>query len=95
MGRYNLTRAAATDFENIFEYGLDTFGLKQALAYQNGLKRRFEALADHPKHYPSVEHIRTGYRRGVYKTHSIYYRIQKDSVLIVRVLGQQNPDTAF
>ncbi len=55
MGRYNFTRMAASDFENILDYGIDTFGLEQALTYQNGLKQRFEALADHPERYPCVD----------------------------------------
>jgi len=95
MGRYNLSCAAAADFEAIFEYGIENFGLEQAITYQNGLTQRFEALADRPEQYPAVEHIRSGYRRSVFEAHSIYYRIQADGVLIVRILGQQSLDDAF
>jgi plasmid stabilization system protein ParE len=35
MGCYKLTRAADDDFENIFSYGIDQFGLNQAVLYQN------------------------------------------------------------
>jgi toxin ParE1/3/4 len=95
MGRYDLSGAAAADFEAIFEYGIENFGLEQAVTYQNGLTQRFEALAARPEQYPAVDHIRVGYRRSVYEAHSIYYRIQKDGVLIVRILGQQALDSAF
>ncbi len=95
MGRYELTKAAAEDFENMFEYGIDTFGLDQALKYHNGMKQRFDELAEQPKLYPAVDHIRTGYRRSVYGSHSIYYRIKPRRVLIVRILGRQDPDKAF
>ena len=43
MENYELSQAADEDFENIFEYGIDTFGLDQAFEYQNGMKQRFEA----------------------------------------------------
>ena len=39
MSGYALSRAADQDFENIFEFGIDTFGLDQALSYQDGLKQ--------------------------------------------------------
>ncbi|WP_339762528.1 type II toxin-antitoxin system RelE/ParE family toxin [uncultured Hoeflea sp.] len=95
MERYRLSKAADRDFERIFEFGIDQFGLVQALDYQNGMKRRFEQLATQPKLYQSVDHIRQGYRRSVYRAHSIYYRIDRDFVLIVRILGRENPDTSL
>ena len=54
------------------------------------MKKRFEELADHPELYAAVDHLRTGYRRSVYHSHSIYYRIEASGILIVRILGQQN-----
>lgn len=52
MSGYALSRAADQDFENIFEFGIDTFGLDQALSYQNGMKQRFDILAEQPQLYP-------------------------------------------
>ncbi|MCY0092692.1 type II toxin-antitoxin system RelE/ParE family toxin [Hoeflea ulvae] len=95
MTRYRLTKAADQDFERIFEFGIDRFGLAQALEYQNGMKQRFEQLAAQPTLYQSVDHIRQGYRRSVYQAHSIYYRIDRDFVLIVRILGRENPSTSL
>jgi toxin ParE1/3/4 len=95
MAPYKLTKAADEDYERIFEFGIDQFGLAQALDYQNGMKQRFEQLARRPNRYQAVDHIRQGYRRSVYHAHSIYYRIDQDLVLIVRVLGRENPDTSL
>ena len=52
MARYELSKAADLDFENIFEFGLDTFGLVQAMDYQRGMVKRFVELAEKPEHYP-------------------------------------------
>ncbi|MCW9034303.1 MAG: type II toxin-antitoxin system RelE/ParE family toxin [Rhodospirillales bacterium] len=95
MGKYKLTKAAALDFERIFEFGIDTFGIDQALKYQNELKQQFDILSDQPKLYPLVEHIHKSFRRSVCGSHSIYYRIEQKRVIIVRILGQQNPERAF
>lgn len=95
MARYELAHAADRDFEGIFDYGIDRFGLTQAQAYQAGLQQRFAELAADPKRYPAVDHIRTGYRRSVYRAHAIYYRIEPQRVLIVRILGQQDPQRAL
>ena len=75
MANYELTRVAGEDFENIFDYGIDTFGLDQAIKYLNGMKLRFDELAEQPELYPAVDHIRKGFRHSVYGSHSIYYRI--------------------
>ena len=42
-----------------------------------------------------MDHIRSGYRRSVYGVHSIYYRAEAAGILIVRVLGRQNPQTSL
>lgn len=95
MARYELSKAADQDFENIFEFGIDTFGLTQAMDYQQGMEKRFTELVEQPKHYTPVNHIRKGYHRSVYSAHSIYYKIETDRVFIVRILGQQDINKAF
>ena len=95
MARYELTEAADADFENIFNFGIDLFGLDQALEYQNGMKQRLGELAEQPKLFAAVDHIAKGYRRSVFKSHPIYYRIEPRRVLIVRILGQQDTEQAM
>lgn len=95
MGHYELSEAAALDFEDIFDFGIDTFGLAQALEYQQGMTKRFAELAEQPKLYPIVDDIRIGYRRSVYISHSIYYRTEPTRVFIVRILGQQDVKKAL
>ncbi len=95
MARYELANAADEDFENIFDFGIDTFGLVQAMDYQQGMTERFEELAEQPKLNQAVDHIRAGYHRSVYHSHSIYYKIEPTRVFIVRILGQQDPQKAL
>ena len=49
-----------------------------------------EKLAEQPGLYRTVDEIRTGYRRSVCGSDSIYYRVVGDTVEIMRILGQQD-----
>jgi toxin ParE1/3/4 len=90
MASYRLNREALEDLDRLYEHGVLTFGLRQADAYFDGIVNRFQKIADQPELYPAIDHIRQGYRRSVYKSHSIYYRIDPDEIVIVRILGQQD-----
>ncbi|MEQ8349473.1 MAG: type II toxin-antitoxin system RelE/ParE family toxin [Sneathiellaceae bacterium] len=92
MAEVRLSKAAAADLEEIALYGLRTFGQVQARRYQQGIVARIARIAETPLLYPSVEHIRPGYRRSVYESHVIYYRIDEARVLVVRILGRQDLD---
>ena len=59
------------------------------------MSQRLDELAEQPKLYSAVDPIRRGYRRCVFGSHSIYYRIEPMRVLIVRILGQQDPAMAL
>ena len=90
MASYRLNREALEDLDRLYEHGVLTFGLRQADAYFDGIVNRFQKIADQPELYPAIDHIRQGYRRSVYKSHSIFYRIDPDEIVIVRILGQQD-----
>jgi toxin ParE1/3/4 len=44
MEAYKLSEAAALDFENIFDFGIEPFGQSQALEYQHGMVKRLKSL---------------------------------------------------
>ena len=95
MAKYRLSEVAANDFEQLFEYGIDNFGLLKAKKYADELTEHFYDVAEHPLHYQAVDHIRESYRRSVYGKHSIYYIITDDGVDIMRILRAENLSTAF
>jgi toxin ParE1/3/4 len=94
-GRYHLTQAADADLERLYEWGIDRFGMNAADEYYDGLIARLGQIADTPQLWQEVDYIRAGYRRSVYVAHSIYYRVEDNGVLIVRVLGRENPQTSL
>lgn len=88
--RYRLSGEAVSDLERLHEYGLIHFGYQRASAYYAGFRPFFEALAENPFQAPRVDHVRKGYRRGVYNRHSVYFRVEDESIVIVRILGRQD-----
>lgn len=74
MAQYRLSHSADQDFFDIYIYGAQTFGVKQAEAYTAGMQVRFQEIADTPRLYQTVDSIRQGYRRSIYGVHAIYYR---------------------
>ena len=95
MASYNLkiTIKAQGDLESIYTNGYKTWGSSLADSYYDRLIQRFDELTQHPLLYQAVDHIRTGYRRSVCGVHSIYYRINGNTIEIMRVLGHQDPKT--
>lgn len=92
MARYSLSEAADNDLDRILDYGIDKYGLADALEHHKALKQRFASIAENPFQYQAVEHIRAGYRRCPYKSESIYYQVIEGQVVIQRILEYQSTE---
>ncbi len=90
MATFKLNEEAEDDLERLYEHGILSFGLAQADRYYDGLIEHFYKLAENPYLWQTVDSIRVGYRRSVYVSESIYYRIDGDNVEIMRILGSQD-----
>jgi toxin ParE1/3/4 len=83
---YSLSEAAAEDLREIAQYTVRAFGVRQAKAYGDGLRGCFTAMVENPFIGRSYDRIRPGLRCFDHKSHAIYYILQDNGVLIVRVL---------
>lgn len=88
--RYRLTNDAKMDLARIYWRGVGEFGEAQADRYYANLMRKLDDIAESPYHYQSVDHIKQGYRRGVFGQESIYFRVGDDCVEIMRLLQYQD-----
>lgn len=86
---------AADDIIRIHQYGTLIFGPLQADKYFNTLFEYFELIAKNPYSFESVDHIKEGYRRCVCGSDSIFYRINKDSIEIMAIVGKQDLTKIF
>jgi len=90
MAKYKLSNTAKQDLIRIHHFGVEKFGIRQADKYFNTFFEYFDIIAQQPFSFESVEFIRSGYRRCVCGSNSIYYRIKDDVVEIMTIIGRQD-----
>lgn len=88
--KYVFSKQAIGDLEQIKYWGFEEFGEGLTIKYLTELRLKIVIIAKNPMLYQSVEYIRKNYRRAPYKAHSIYYTIEKDFIIIKRIIGKQN-----
>ena len=86
MSEYVLTKRAEADLYDIFLFGYQQFGERQAEAYAAELERAFQLLANNPRMGRKAELIAQGVRRHEHRSHVILYEIAPDGVLILAVV---------
>ena len=90
MAKYKLSNEAKDDLIRIYHYGVENFGINQADKYFNALFKSFDIIAQRPFSYESINNIKAGYRRCVYGSDSIYFRVQNNTVEIMAIIGKQD-----
>lgn len=95
MAKYKLSNAAKEDLIRMHHFGVKKFGMAQADKYFETFFEYFELIARQPLSFESVDFIRTGYRRCVCGSDSIYYKVNIDEVEIMAIIGKQDLDTVL
>ena len=95
MENYELSAAAIADLKRLYSFGIMRFGEQLADQYYDGLIKRFQQIGDMPLLYPAIDEIRQGYRRSVYGSHSIYYKMAENCVQIIRILSREDVKNAL
>ena len=90
MTKYRLSNDAKDDLIRIHRYGTKKFGAQQADKYFEAFFEYFDMISKSPYSFESVEYIKKGYRRCVCGSDSIYYKINKDTVDIMAIIGKQD-----
>ncbi len=83
---YRLSHEADRDLEDIFDYIVREFGADQAITYVSGFEEIFMSLAANPALGRKRDEIRNDLRSFVKGSHTIFYRILKKHIRIVRIL---------
>jgi toxin ParE1/3/4 len=92
MASYRLSNTAKEDLIRIHHYGIRTFGEKQADNYFDTFFEYFDRISKNPYSFESIDYIKVGYRRCVYNSDSIYFRINNNDkvVEIMAIVGRQD-----
>ena len=86
MADLRLSRRAVSDLAEIADYTIAEFGIDQARRYRDQLQACFRSLLANPQLGRSAEEVAPGLRRIRQQAHVVFYRVERDGLLIVRVL---------
>jgi len=86
MSSYGLTERAKSDLFDIFLYGYEQFGAKQAEAYADSLDHVFQLLAANPRMGRKADLIAPGVHRHEHGSHVILYEPSPTGVLILALV---------
>jgi len=90
MANYKLSNVAKQDLIRIHHYGIKKFGMIQADKYFDSFFEYFDSIAEQPFSFESVDFIKKGYRRCVFGSDSIYYKVNNNTVEIMAIIGSQD-----
>ena len=89
MKPYLLSPKAEQDIEAIWDYTEANWGMSQAEVYLNSIRTALSGLCDKTFLSQSAEHIRQGYRRAIVGSHNIFFKDDKDAIIVIRILHQR------
>lgn len=90
MVGYRISNEAKEDLIRIHHYGIEKFGVTQADKYFDSFFEYFDIITQRPFSFESVDYIKTGYRRCVCGSDSIFYRLNNGVVEIMAIVGRQD-----
>ncbi len=90
MGDYRLTRDADADLVQMFLYGFESFGVRKAEEYRDGMVRCLALLAENPRLGRPAEEVGPGTRRHEHAQHVIFYNELPDGLLITAIVHERS-----
>lgn len=86
VSSYRLTNRAEAEIIDIFLYGIEQFGLLQAMVYRDSMEACFQSLADNPRMGRLAPALGEGVRRHEHTSHVILYEVEEYGVLVLAVV---------
>lgn len=86
---YKLSNLAADDFEGIYTYTVQHFGVEQADSYTDSMETCLILLSSSPLMGHEYAEVKAGIRRFDHNQHAIFYRVRDSDIFVLRILHQQ------
>jgi toxin ParE1/3/4 len=87
--RVVLSPRAQADIDDIWEYTVERWGVRQAEIYVRLIKAAVEAVGADPGLGQNYDYVRSGYRRYMVGSHVVLYRVTAALIVVVRILHQR------
>ena len=84
------------DLENVYQYGIETFGIRQAERYENEIWKLVEGLSHNWSFFSECRHLPTKskmYRWIILESHLIIYRITASEIQVLRIIHSHRSAT--
>ena len=86
---YVISKKAISDLKQIWLYSVEKWSVDQADRYYNLIFDEIHFVCKNINAGKSMEHIRKGYRASKVKSHLVFYRIQNNTVEVIRILHER------
>ena len=86
---YNISKKAVSDLEEIWLYTVEKWSIEQADRYYHLIFDEIDFICKNVDSGRSMNHVRKGYRASKVKSHLIFYRVNNDTVEIIRILHER------
>ena len=87
--RVRISREALSDLYDIWDYTFHKWSKELADRYYDRIFEEIDFISKNAHLGISFEHVRKNYRASKVKSHLIFYRIENNSVEIIRILNQR------
>jgi toxin ParE1/3/4 len=84
--RYVLSPRAQKDIDDIWEYTVEHWNVRQAEIYLRQIRRAIETVAAEPNIARACDDIRPGYWKYPAGSHVMFFRITDKGINVVRIL---------
>ena len=88
MKPYRLKPAAQQDLSDIWDYTEANWGIEQAEKYTRDIQHAIETVAYNPLRGRERTDVAPGYRSIPAGRHAVFFRVEPDGVVVVRILHQ-------
>lgn len=88
MKNYHLSLEAENDLDEIWFFGLDKWGLRQADSYRDQLMKIIQSLSESPQWGKEQNFIAKGLRSYPSGSHRVFYMPSTHFITVIRVLHQ-------
>lgn len=86
---FELSKLALKDIDSIWQYTAKQWSVKQANQYYQQIFKEINLICKSPKSGKSIKEIKEHHRVLLVKSHLIVYKIEKNKILIDRILHQK------
>ena len=92
----NVSEVFNLDLDDIYQYGIDTFGIRQVELYENEIWKLVENLSSNWPFFSECRHLSTKtkmYRWIILESHLIIYRITDKEIQLLRIVHSRKSIT--